>query len=149
LTIRHSKLGRSRCLPIQPSTVEALLDYRQQRQRRLRKSDRPHFFIGQNGRPIPYTCAAATFRCLRQRLGWNEQPVPRLHDLRHTFAVNCLMHWYRQGEEIGQKVLCLATYLGHSSIRGTYWYLSAVPELLALAHARWPQLNSKPGGAHA
>jgi hypothetical protein len=59
-----------------------------------------------------------------------------------------LIDWYRGGAEVGQKVLSLATYLGHSSIQGTYWYLSAVPELLALAQARWPELTLGQRGTH-
>lgn len=149
LTVRHSKLGRSRCLPLQASTLNALRTYRQKRQKHLRQTDPTPLFVGQNGRAIPYPQAAATFRCLRQHLGWKQHPVPRLHDFRHTFSVGCLMDWYHQGQEVGQKVVCLATYLGHSSIQGTYWYLSAVPELLALAQARWPELSAKPGGPRA
>lgn len=149
LSIRHSKCGRSRCLPVQPSTLNALESYRRKRQKYLRQKDPSPLFVGQNGRAICYSQAAATFRGLRQHLGWTQQPTPRLHDLRHTFAVDCLIHWYRQGEEIAPKVLHLATYLGHSQIEGTYWYLSAVPELLALTHARWPELTPQPGGAHA
>lgn len=149
LTVRHSKLGRSRCLPLQASALNALNTYRQKRRKYLRQRDPTPLFIGQNGRAIAYSQAAATFRALRQRLGWNQQPLPRWHDLRHTFAVRCLLDWSSRSGEVGQKVLSLATYLGHSQIQGTYWYLSAVPELLALTHARWSELSTQPGGAHA
>jgi integrase len=148
MTIRHSKRGRSRCLPLHASTLEALDAYRRKRRRHLREGKPTPLFI-QNGRAITYPQAADTFAYLRRILGWNQSPVPRWHDLRHTFAVNCLLNWYRKGDEVAPKVLSLATYLGHSNIRGTYWYLSAVPELLAMAHARWPQLNTNPGGSHA
>src|SRR2546422_6089788 len=75
------------------------------------------FFVGQNGRAISYAQAAATFRHLCEDLGLKREPIPRLHDLRHTFAVRCLIDWYRRGEdEVGQKVLSLATYLGHTHI---------------------------------
>jgi integrase len=134
LTVRHSKFGRSRCLPLQASTLQALQSYRQKRPKHFRQITPAPFFVGQNGRAIPYYRAAATFRCLRQRLGWTQRPVPRLHDLRHSFAVGCLIDWYRQG---------------HSNIQGTYWYLSAVPELLALSQTRWRQLSIKSGGPHA
>ena len=149
LTVRHSKFGRSRCLPLQTSTLQALKTYQQKRHKQLRQTDPAPLFVGRNGRAIPYHQAAATFRCLRRRLGWHQRPVPRLHDLRHTFAVDCLMDGYRRGEEVAQKVLHLATYLGHSNIRGTYWYLSAVPELLALSQAGWRELSAKSGGPHA
>lgn len=148
LTVRHSKLGRSRCLPLQDSTMEALDTYRRKRRKHLRQGKPVPLFIGRNGKAIAYGQAAYTFTCLRRTLGWNGRPVPRWHDLRHTFAVSCLLDWYRKEDEVAPKVLSLATYLGHSNIQGTYWYLSAVPELLALTHARWPELNTKPGGPY-
>jgi integrase/recombinase XerC len=148
LTVQHSKLGRSRCLPVHASTLEALNKYRHKRRKHLRQANPAPLFIGQNGKAIGYGQAAYTFASLRRTLGWNHKPVPRWHDLRHTFAVNCLLDWYRTGVDVAPKVLSLATYLGHSNIQGTYWYLSAVPELLALTHARWTELNTKPGGAH-
>jgi integrase len=83
LNVRHSKLGRSRCLPLQTSTLNALKIYRQKRRKYLRQHDPTPLFIGQNGRAIGYFQAAATFRSLRQRLGWNQPPLPRWHDLRH------------------------------------------------------------------
>ena len=61
---------------------------------------------------------------------------PRLHDLRHTFAVATLLGWYRAGEDVQAKIPSLSTYLGHREPSSTYWYLSAAPELLALAAAR-------------
>ncbi|SPE50489.1 Integrase family protein (fragment) [Verrucomicrobia bacterium] len=149
LMVRHSKLCRSRCLPIQASTLSALDGYRQQRRKHLRQTNPTPLFVGKNGRAMAYLEAARTFASLRQHLGWTQPPVPRLHDLRHTFAVGCLIDWYRQGGDVAHKILGLATYLGHSHIQGTYWYLSAVPELLALTQARWRQLSTKPGGAHA
>jgi integrase len=149
LTVRHSKLGRSRCLPLQASTLEALDTYRRQRRKHLQQGRPASLLIGRNGKAIGYGQAAYTFACLRRSLGWNQQPVPRWHDLRHSFAVGCLLDWYREGGEVAPKVLSLSTYLGHSNIQSTYWYFSAVPELLALTHARWPELSTKPGGSHA
>jgi len=126
-----------------------LKGYLKRRQKYRLQTDQSVLFVADNGRPISYPQAARIFRSLCEHLGWHQEPVPRLHDLRHTFAVRSLIDWYRRGDDVGQKVLCLATYLGHSSIQGTYWYLSAVPELLALAQARWPQLTLERGGAHA
>jgi integrase len=97
-------------------------------------------FLDERGHRLTYGQASATFRGLRDQLGWPQAPRPRLHDLRHTFAVNCLLGWYRRGEqEVNQKILALAVYLGHRNIRHTYWYLTAVPELLALGSARLAQ----------
>lgn len=149
LTIHRSKFGRSRCLPLRDSTLDALKRYCQRRPRLHPKMERIFFFRGKTGRALCYVQAASTFACFRRQLGWTGQPVPRWHDLRHTFAVNCLLDWYRRGAEVGPKVLSLATYLGHSDIADTYWYISAVPELLALAQARWPELKTVTGGTHA
>lgn len=150
LVVRHSKGRRSRAVPLQASSLSALQGYCQKRRKYRCQAGSDALFVGQNGRAIPYAQAAYTFRSLRVHLGWNQPPLARLHDLRHTFAVRCLMDWHRQGgEEVAQKVLSLATYLGHSHIQGTYWYLSAVPELLALTHARWPELSPSHGGSHA
>lgn len=149
LTIHRSKFGRSRCLPLQDSTLAALQLYCQRRPRLHPKMDHSIFFRGKNGRALSYALAAHTFSCWRQRLGWTGRPVPRWHDLRHTFAARCLIDWYRRGDDVSQKVLSLATYLGHADIAHTYWYVSAVPELLALAHTRWPELKAVAGGAHA
>lgn len=149
LTIHRSKGGRSRCLPLQDSTVAALQRYRQRRPWLPPQRGRSTFFRGTNGRPLSYAQAAQTFAHLRQQLGWTSRPAPRLHDLRHTFATRCLIDWYRRGDDVSQKMLGLATYLGHADIANTYWYVSAVPELLALAQARWPELKAAPGGSHA
>lgn len=146
LTIHRSKSGRSRCLPLRPCTLDALRRY--QRRNSKGGADSP-FFQRTNGRPLRYGTAAATFRSLCRQLGWTSTPIPRLHDLRHTFAVECLTDWYRQGVDVNSKILALSTYLGHRSLVHTYWYLSATPQLLALVQARWPELTVRQGGSRA
>jgi integrase len=150
LTIRRSKFGRSRCLPLHPSAVAALRAYQEQRQQYFPALSAPRFFLTLSGKPLSYSQAEKTFRRLRRQLGWQFSPAPRLYDLRHTFTTERLLGWYRQGPEpVDQHIYTLATYLGHRHIRHTYWYLSAVPELLALANARvaaaWDVAQ---GGAH-
>jgi integrase len=81
-----------------------------------------------------------TFSRLRHRLGWTARGrtrQPRIHDLRHTFAVRRLQRWYEEGAEIDRKFLALSTYLGHGKATDTYWYLSAVPELMAISSERF------------
>jgi integrase len=75
------------------------------------------------------------FRRLRGRagIGAGADRPPRIHDLRHTFAVRTLLGWYQAGEDVEARLPVLSTYLGHRDPRSTYWYLSAAPELLALA----------------
>jgi integrase len=86
------------------------------------------------------------FRDLRQQLGWRHRGThhaPRIHDLRHTFVVRRIVQWQAQGVDIDQAMLSLSTYVGHTMVTNTYWYLSAVPELMALAAGRFESFMSK------
>lgn len=151
LTIRQAKFGQSRHVPLASSATTALDTYLQARAKAFPKANSGALFLNRQGQRLTYREAGGTFAALREQLHWqDQQPRPRLHDLRHTFAVECLLGWYRQGqEELNAKILSLAVYLGHRNIRHTYWYLSAVPELLALGSARWAKaLNSQKGAAH-
>jgi integrase/recombinase XerD len=151
LTIRQAKFGQSRYAPLAPSAAIALKTYLQARAKAFPKTNSCALFLNRQGQRLTYREAGGTFVALREQLNWQHQrPRPRLHDLRHTFAVKCLLGWYRQGqEEINAKILSLAVYLGHRNIRHTYWYLTAVPELLALGSARWAKaLADQKGGAH-
>lgn len=150
LTIRQAKFGQGRYLPLSPSAATALNGYLRARLKAFRKGGAASaLFVNPQGRPLRYRQVSRAFAALRRRLDWHhKQPRPRLHDLRHTFAVECLLRWYRQGQEqLNSRILSLAVYLGHRNIRHTYWYLSAVPELLALASARWAKaLAPRKGG---
>jgi integrase len=148
LTIRQAKFGQSRYVPLQPSASTALKSYLHARRKAFPQLNESALFLDECGRRLTYGQASATFRGLRDQLDWPQAPRPRLHDLRHTFAVNCLLGWYRRGEqEVNQKILALAVYLGHRNIRHTYWYLTAVPELLALGSARLAQALTPQKGA--
>jgi integrase/recombinase XerD len=87
---------------------------------------------------LSYPVVCQTFRRLVDNagVGTDAPSPPRLHDLRHTFAVRTLLGWYRSDEDVQAKIPSLSTYLGHREPASTYWYLSAAPELLALATAR-------------
>jgi integrase len=151
LTIRQAKFGQSRHVPLASSATTALNTCLQARAKAFPKGNSDALFLNRQGQRLTYREAGGTFATLREQLNWqDQQPRPRLHDLRHTFAVECLLGWYRQGqEELNAKILSLAVYLGHRNIRHTYWYLSAVPELLALGSARWAKaLDSRKGAAH-
>jgi integrase/recombinase XerD len=149
LTIRQAKFGQSRYVPLTASAATALETYRRTRAKAFPDCRTDALFLSPQGQPLTYRAAGRTFAALRQRLGWQDQrPRPRLHDLRHTFTVECLLRWYRQGQEaLNAKILSLAVYLGHRNIRHTYWYLTAVPELLALGSARWASALSAQKGA--
>ena len=84
------------------------------------------------------------FQQLREQLGWvnrGAHATPRVHDLRHTFVVRRILRWQEEGIDIDQQMLALSTYVGHANVTNTYWYLSAVPELLARAAARFEPLT--------
>jgi integrase len=150
LTIRQTKWGQSRYVPLAGSAATALNAYLRARAKAFPRAKTSALFLNQRAKPLAYGQAGQTFAALRHQLGWQaKQPRPRLHDLRHTFAVECLLGWYRQGQEqLNAKILSLAVYLGHRNIRHTYWYVTAVPELLALGSARWAlALSSQKGAA--
>jgi len=147
LTIRQSKFGQSRYVPLAASAATALNFYLRERSKAFPKARSCALFLNLQAKPLAYRQVSEAFATLRQHLGWqHKRPRPRLHDLRHTFAVECLLGWYRQGQqELNAKILSLAVYLGHRNIRHTYWYLTAVPELLALGSGRWT--NTQKGAA--
>jgi integrase len=150
LTIRHAKYGHARLIPVQPSTLEALQRYRTLRDQASGPRVAPAFFVTVHSQPLGYSGVSAVFRSLCRQLGWTQQPIPRLHDLRHTFAVRTLLNWYRGGQPVGPKLWTLSTYLGHRHLADTYWYLSAVPELMQLCQERFAtaQLWASGGMAH-
>jgi integrase/recombinase XerD len=135
LLIRRSKFGKSRAVPLLPSTVEALDKYARQRDRLRPKPASESFLVSLRGTRVIYECVWPTHRMLCQRadVGPGSRWPPRVHDFRHSFAVRTLLGWYRDGQDIQVRLPWLATYLGHREPRYTYHYLSAVPELLAQA----------------
>lgn len=147
LTIRNAKFGKSREVPIHPTTVTALASYLRRSDRPRRSSDMPALFVSEAGTRLIYNCVQQTFRRLVGSAGLKHRSAfcrPRLHDLRHSFAVNTIIDGYRDGGEPRDRLALLSTYLGHVDPSGTYWYLSAAPELLALAGDR---LERHLGGA--
>lgn len=138
LLIRESKFGKSRLVPLHPSAQEALQDYALLRDRLQPGSDQPSFFTSTKGTRLIYACVCRTFRQLvnTSGVGAGVSSPPRLHDVRHTFAVQTLLGWYRAGDNVAAKIPWLSTYLGHREPSHTYTYVSAAPELLALAAAR-------------
>jgi len=145
LLIRKAKFGKSRQVPMHPSTIEALRRYR----RALDMAGEPAepeaaFFIGTRGQrhglPLGDRQVHRVFVELREQLGWRNRGnhhAPRIHDLRHTFVVRRITQWQTQGVDVDQAMLALSTYVGHAEVRNTYWYLSAAPELMAVAGDRF------------
>ena len=141
LTIRESKFGKSRLVPLHPSTMTALADYRSARDTHPRSAAQPSLFISRTGKRLVYQVVSQTFRRITTDagVGTGAPRPPTLHGLRHRFAVLTLLGWYRCGLDVQANLPALSTYLGHRDPSSTYWYLSAVPELLALAAERQQQ----------
>ena len=145
LTIHQAKFGKSRQVPMHPSTVAALRRYRWMRDLAgLSADDDAPFFVGtrggRRGKPLSTHMVERVFAGLREQLGWHNRGAhhaPRIHDLRHTFVVHRILLWQAQGVDIDQAMLSLSTYVGHAMVTNTYWYLSAVPELMSLAARRF------------
>ena len=138
VTVWNSKFRKSRAVPLHPSSLDALRRYAQLRDRCFPRPSSPSFFLSTTGTRLDARGIQKLFRGLVHKAGL-EQPAgrqPRLHDLRHRFAVNTLLGWYRTGVDVEARMPLLSTFLGHSNPENTYWYLSAVPELLSLASER-------------
>ncbi len=140
LVIRQTKFTKSRQLPLHSSTVIALMRYRRQRNKYVQVSTELPFFISVRGKRLGHSLGLRqvhrVFNSLSNQLGWVNRGAhdrPRIHDLRHTFAVRRVMLWHKHGSDIDQGMLALSTYMGHVEISNTYWYLTAVPELMAVA----------------
>jgi len=137
ITIRKAKHDRARLVPLHPTATEALRRYASERDRLCPTPRSRAFFLSSAGTAVHANGLRATFREITTRIGVRTQDVhPRIHDLRHRFAVQTLIDWQRSGVNINEPIATLSTYLGHVSPADTYWYLSASPELMALAAER-------------
>ncbi|CAN5177822.1 tyrosine-type recombinase/integrase [soil metagenome] len=138
LTIEGSKFGQSRLIPVQPSTRIALSDFQSFRDEFLSKLGRSseYFFSTQTGHQLDTADARRVFYVLSRKIGLRgskQNQGPRIHDLRHRFAIQTLLRWYHDGEDVERKLPLLSTYLGHVKVKDTYWYLTACPELMGMA----------------
>ena len=142
LRVRRGKLGKERLLPLDPTVVTRLVAYAGERDRLLGSVPKS-FFVNCNG-ARPTDCGTRyNFAQVCQHIGLRAHQRygrhgrgPRIHDLRHSFAVRTMIKWYRTGKDPAREMIRLTTYLGHSDPDNTFWYLEAVPELLDLAMAR-------------
>jgi integrase/recombinase XerD len=135
--IHEGKFGRSRLVPLHPSTIQALRRYAAERDRLCPQPRATTFFLSSTGTALDRSGVGKTFRKITTALGIRTATVhPRIHDLRHSFAVRTLIEWQRSGVSVDSRIVDLSTYLGHVSPAGTYWYLSASPELMEMAAER-------------
>lgn len=147
LTIRLTKFGKSREVPLHASTVNALAAYNRERDRLCRRPAGPAYFLAATGTRLLYCNAHLAWLDLVRRAGLQPRSAtcrPRPHDLRHSFAVRTLLGWYRDGADVQARLPLLSTYLGHVHPGSTYWYLSAAPELLTLVAGRLDAVAGAP-----
>ena len=138
IRVRGTKFMKSRDVPVSPTTIDALAAYARLRDTTFPKPTSSAFFVSLSGAPVAYSYFQATFRkaVVAAGIGAGSAIQPRVHDLRHAFAVKTLLSWYRAGLDVDVLLPRLSTYLGHREPRFTYGYLTATPELLGYAAAR-------------
>lgn len=139
LTIREGKFGKTRLLPVHPTTTAALQDYQRERDHLVPVRPGGILLCSTAGTRLDYSKVCKTFHLITAQAGITARSAacrPRIHDLRHSYAVSRLLEWYRRGDDVQAMLPRLSTYLGHSDPRHTYYYLDAAPELLALAGQR-------------
>ena len=134
VTVRETKFGKSRLVPLHPTTTAALAGYARERDRLVPRPQCDHFFLSDRGRELPYSTVRTVFRklCAAQRIT-RVGRQPRLHDIRHTFACRRVEAWYDGKVDLAHAVSALSVYLGHAKVSDTYWYLTATPALMAKA----------------
>jgi integrase/recombinase XerD len=143
LRVRRAKFGKSRLVAVHDSTRQTLADYARERDRAVGGCATEAFFLSEKGGRVTEWAARDNFAKVSREVGLRSPTPgrrhgrgPRLHDMRHRFAVYTLLRWYRAGVDVEREIPKLATYLGHVHVNETYWYLEAVPELLELATRR-------------
>jgi integrase len=146
LTIRRAKGNKSRLVPLHPSAQRVLQQYARIRDNAFPQPLTQRFFVSENGTRLFHCTLHRWFLLVSRRIGLRkpgERHGPRIHDLRHYFAIRTLLNWYRSNADVEVHLPELATYLGHVHVRHTYWYLSAVPELLKLATLRYQRTERR------
>jgi len=144
LTVRQTKFKKSRLVPLHSSTTEALARYAKASAGIARQPGVKTFFLTAVGRSVPKRTVHHTFDVLRRRLDWvarGSNPQPRIHDLRHTFICRALLRG-QQENQLDHVADAIATYVGHAKVSDTYWYVTAIPELMGIASERFSRFSS-------
>lgn len=139
LVVRYSKYGKTRQLPLHPHTVTALEEYSRRRDQLCPQPAVTSLLLAADGSRLGQRPVSPTFRRLQTEVGISvpaDQRRPRLHDLRHSFAVATLRDWHATGQDVQRQLPQLSAYLGHVNPAHTYWYLQAVPELMTVVADR-------------
>jgi integrase len=151
LTVRQTKFMKSRLVPLHPTVTSALSRYVAFRQQSVPYVSKACFFVTASGAGLVKRTVHCVFEKLRTQLGWvarGSHPAPRIHDLRHTFICRRVQLWHEHGVDIDNAMLALSTYVGHAKVSDTYWYLTAVPELMAVAGRSFEDFAHSTGRQH-
>jgi integrase len=146
LTIRETKFRKSRYVYLHPTVTAKLVRYGALRDRFTARMPAKHFFVTGSGTGLTKTMVQGVFQQLRADLGWvprGDHAAPRIQDLRHTFICKRVKLWQRDGADIDHAMIALSTYVGHAGVSHTYWYLTAVPDLMAVTAKRFERYASK------
>ncbi len=134
LFIRNSKFKKDRIVPLHYTTIYKLTEYRAFVESKTGvRSDDDYLFVTSYAHRFNTRAFEYAFSLIRPRVFTATSKMPRLYDLRHTFACNTVKRWHEAGEDVNQKLYLLSMYMGHVKPTDTYWYLSATPELLDIA----------------
>lgn len=140
LTIRNTKFGKTRLIPLHASTCEVIANYIIKRQQHWgERSVSSYLFVSSMGNRLDNSLIHRTFYTLSRQIGLrgeSDSHGPRLHDFRHRFATNTLLNWYRSDKDPARLLPILSTYLGHVHVADTQWYLESAPELMREAMLR-------------
>jgi len=145
ITVRETKFRKSRLVPLHPTTTEALQRYAHLRDVKVPIPSVDDFFLSDGGGRMLQDTVQRRFRHLCNQLRWRSRgghPAPRIQDLRHSFVTHCLLRWYRHNINVDKEMLALSTYVGHAEVSYTYWYVTGVPELMAIASRRFEKFTS-------
>lgn len=148
LTVRETKFRKSRHVPLHPTVVAALQRYLQVRAGYGNIGENALLFLSSSGSRLPKRTVHSVFEKLRRELGWAARGAysePRIHDLRHTFICRRVQLWHDRGTDIDNAVAALSTYVGHVKVSDTYWYLTGVPELMAIAGQHFERFAAASG----
>jgi integrase/recombinase XerD len=148
LTISNSKGWYQRMVPLSISTANELSKYRLQRTQANPLNSTNAFFEFDNQQALNIRSADHAFKVLREATGILNSlngRLPRLYDLRHTFVCQRVLTWYKNDEDINTKVTQLSRYLGHKKVSDTYWYITAIPDLMSIAADKFAKYSNKGG----
>jgi integrase len=151
LTVRQTKFRKSRHVPLHATAVAALERYMGMRARHGATSADAPLFLSSSGGPLPKRTVHGVFQKIRTQQGWINRGAHaeiRIHDLRHAFICRRVQLWHDGGADIDNAMAALSTYVGHVKISDTYWYLTGVPDLMAIAGKRFEDFAANGGQDH-